>query len=84
MLIFGYRSNSDQSLKEYKEKAKKVDSVKSPSNVYGGVVRDKPTSTSTGATASATKKSGSASLKIGGAASTVGLLAGVAGLMFML
>lgn len=77
------RSGSDQNLKEYKEKAKKAD-PQVPANVNGGVVHDKPTTTSTSSStsASATKKSGAA--KVGNGASTVGLLMGVAGAMFML
>jgi hypothetical protein len=78
------RSGSDQTLKAYKENAKNAE-VKSPEGVNGGVVRDKPSSTtsSSASSASATKKSG-ASVSGAVGASNVALFAAVVGVLALL
>lgn len=73
------RSGSDQTLKAYKDNAKKTD-PKSPDTVNGGVVHDKPTTPSSMPSASAVKKS-EANLS---GASNLGLTAVMLGMMLLL
>lgn len=81
------RSGNDQTLPKYKDEAKKAD-VKTPDNVNGGVVHDKPststspTSTSAGG-ATATAKSAAYGINAAGASSAT-LFMAVAGVLMIL
>ncbi|ETN45663.1 uncharacterized protein HMPREF1541_09496 [Cyphellophora europaea CBS 101466] len=82
-MVINSVSGSDQTLKQYKENAKKAD-VKSPDAVNGGVVHDKPTSSSTSVSASASETRKSAANNSAGPASNVALILAAAGLMLLL
>lgn len=86
MLTERDRSDSDKTLKKYKDESKKTD-VKNPAYVNGGVVHDKPSSSATASASasasSAITTSGAAFHKVA-ATSSIGLLAAVAGVLMLL
>lgn len=84
MLTRSDSSGSDQTLQKYRDEAKKAD-VKNPDNVNGGVVHDKPSSSTTSASASASATTTSAAhIHSVAGVSSIGLLAAVAGVLMLL